>query len=158
MPTGASYGRVLAKCDWAEKHIDDFNVAVDRLRNANRDIVQPDVDPQTGDVSYRLALVPEVPVEVALTLGHALHNLRSALDYLAWGMVELSASGRLSTRRSQFLMLPMDTQVASLERYRALGSHADRCSTVSSHIKREGRPTGYGNFTSWTFVTSTVFF
>jgi hypothetical protein len=100
MPTGALYGRVLAKCDWAQKHIDDFNVAVDRFRNANRDIVQPDVDPQTGDVSYRLALVPEVPVEVALTLGDALHNLRSALDYLAWGMVE--AVGLRPTKYTAF--------------------------------------------------------
>src|SRR4051812_46844359 len=39
----------------------------------------------------RFARVPVPPAELALTLAEMLNNLRSALDYLAWQLVLLSA-------------------------------------------------------------------
>ena len=57
-------------------------------------------DPQTRDVTYYLAHVPETPPELPLIAGDALHNFRSTLDHLAWKLVE--ATGKLPTVKTGF--------------------------------------------------------
>ena len=82
-----AYQDALAKYERAQKHIQDFKIAVDTFRDANRDHVGVKVDEQTGDIVYYVKSVPVVPTEISLLLGDALHNLRSALDHLAHAIV-----------------------------------------------------------------------
>ncbi len=41
----------------------------------------------TGDLVYRVKVKEFPPIELSLPLGDAIHNARSALDYLAWQLV-----------------------------------------------------------------------
>jgi len=77
---------ILEKFNWAQKHIKDFESAVDAFRHANRDHVGSNTDEKTGDVTYYIKSVPEVPNPIRLILGDAVHNLRSTLDYVASAM------------------------------------------------------------------------
>ncbi len=82
----SAYSVILEKFNWAQKHIKDFESAVNAFGDANRDHVGSNTDEQTGDVTYYVKSVPVVPDTVALILGDAIHNLRSTLDYVASAM------------------------------------------------------------------------
>ena len=79
-----AYPTILEKFNWAEKHINDFKSSVDAFRDANRDHVATNTDEQTGDVTYYIKSVPEVPDPIRLILGDAIHSLRSTLDYVCF--------------------------------------------------------------------------
>jgi hypothetical protein len=78
--------QVLEKFNWAQKHISDLQMAIDAFRDTNGNHVGKNTDVQTGKVTYFLKSVPEVPNSIALTVGDAIHNLRSTLDHLASAM------------------------------------------------------------------------
>lgn len=91
-----------AKIERAQKHIQDFNVARgDFIGNAYR--VLREEDPKTRDLVYRVSAESHAPERLrglALVIGDAVHNLRSALDLLAWQLVE--ANGGTPTRWTSF--------------------------------------------------------
>jgi hypothetical protein len=45
-------------------------------------------EPRTGDKVYRVQVVEDPPPRVAAIVGDSVHNLRSALDLLAWQLVD----------------------------------------------------------------------
>jgi hypothetical protein len=53
-------------------------------------------DPQSGDRIVKFRLISESPPELAIVLGDAIHNLRSALDHLACQIV-LAGGGKPNT-------------------------------------------------------------
>jgi hypothetical protein len=83
----SAFDRVLAKYQRAQKHMEDFQSAVDLFRDSNRDSVGAKIDEETGDAIYYVKSVPVVPDSISLILGDALHNLRSTLDHLAHAVV-----------------------------------------------------------------------
>lgn len=50
-------------------------------------------DPQTGDRSYYLAAAQDIPPVIPLIAGDVIHNLRSALDHLAYHLVYVGTGG-----------------------------------------------------------------
>jgi hypothetical protein len=95
-----AWGAILARYDRGVKHLDDFYAAFDAFRRENPLQIDRKTDPQTRDVTYYLAHVPETPPELPLIAGDALHNFRSTLDHLAWKLVE--AAGKLPTVKTGF--------------------------------------------------------
>jgi hypothetical protein len=81
-----AYSSVLEKLDWAQEHIKHFQAAATLFRDANRNCVRKNTNQETGDVTYYIESVPQVPSHLSLMLGDAIHNLRSTLDYVAAAM------------------------------------------------------------------------
>lgn len=94
------YDQVSAKRERADKHIDELNVRIDQFKRDNPNAVRREIDPQTGDVSFYIGEVPEIPPDIPAIAGDAVHNLRAALDHLVWNMVE--AAKKTPTDKTAF--------------------------------------------------------
>jgi hypothetical protein len=94
------YRNVLAKYDWAQKRVRDFETAVEGFRLENTHAIRRKLDDQTGDLVYYVESVPAIPEELAFMLGDAIHNLRGTLDHLAYALV--SATGVVPQKNASF--------------------------------------------------------
>lgn len=75
---------VRAKIERANQHIKDLETAMRAFRDQNPYGFRIESDPQTGDEIHRVEMRRDTPISLPLVTGDALHNLRSALDHLAW--------------------------------------------------------------------------
>jgi len=78
---------IRSKINRASKHIDDLAAACKTFINATPFVLDRETDPSTGYYRFRLIDIKEPPREIALIAGDAVHNLRSALDHLAYQLV-----------------------------------------------------------------------
>jgi hypothetical protein len=79
---------LMAKILRAKKHIKDLSDDLDAFSNSYRDdLVRFEDDQETRERSYYVTSVPDIPMEITTIVGDILHNLRSALDHLAWQLV-----------------------------------------------------------------------
>lgn len=78
-----------AKTQRAKEHFLQLYAAHQEFLNLNPYGVIVDDDPDTGKKTLRARVSREAPEEWALIIGDVIHNLRAALDYLAWQLVEL---------------------------------------------------------------------
>lgn len=94
---------VELKISRGERHVKDVQMVQSHFFASNPYAIDVKDDPQTGQPIYYLAEVRDVPEELSLICGDALHNLRSALDYLACDLVR--ANGETPTRNTGFPVL-----------------------------------------------------
>ena len=106
------YAQASAKHQWAQKHIDKLKTALAEFQKVNTNVISGKADPETGDVTYYVASVPVIPVDIPLIAGDVLHNLRCALDFMACGLV---GAGNI-THRTKFPIRrdPKDWEVSGL--------------------------------------------
>jgi len=81
------YERVLAKYYWAQKRVDEFDVAAEIFRKSNPHSFGKHHDLEAGHFVYYAKTVGVIPNHLPLMLGDAIHNLRSTLDHLARALV-----------------------------------------------------------------------
>lgn len=86
-PPTARLAGVLAKIQRANHHIEELDGHARAFADDNRHCVVCERDPESGEGVFRIRLTAPLPGAVPLILGDAVHNLRSALDYLAWQLV-----------------------------------------------------------------------
>lgn len=136
--------QVLAKYERAGKHIDDLKVHVDTFHKSNPCAIAREDDLQASQAIYRVTAVPQVPSEIPLILGDALHNLRSTLDHLVWKMIEAAGATPDPTHTS-FPIFEDAKGFADLMpgRVKGLGQRAKE--KISSFC-----PYKTGNYTLWT--------
>jgi len=80
------------KLDWADHHIDTLNQALERWFDRGAYTLVDKRDPETG-YNILCAKVEEPPEpEWPLLLGDAVHNLRAALDHVAYALMEAHQS------------------------------------------------------------------
>jgi hypothetical protein len=95
---------ICVKVKWAKKHFDDLKIARQRFI---------DVDPkpyafsvnenlETGEVKLQVIQIAEPPAEIGLLTGDVVHNLRSALDHLAYQLVFVGTKGNGPFRNTYF--------------------------------------------------------
>jgi hypothetical protein len=70
----------------AEHHLDEIAAIVDVVLRGYADAVTPGTR-AGGRIPYYLEGAPPIPPELPALFGDALHNMRSALDHLAWQLV-----------------------------------------------------------------------
>src|SRR5262249_4018917 len=99
-PTPPRLTGVLAKIERAKKHIRDLDSAIQSFRDTDPYGVRTENDSQTGQIIQRIQVRSQVPSTLSLLIGDAVHNLRSALDHLAWQLVE--ANGDTPTTKTAF--------------------------------------------------------
>ncbi|MFO0863886.1 MAG: hypothetical protein U0744_04375 [Gemmataceae bacterium] len=79
---------VRAKIERAKHHINDLDNRIISFRGTNPYTLRCDYDSQTGNRVFRTVVCAAIPDEFAVIAGEAVHQLRSALDHLAWQLVE----------------------------------------------------------------------
>lgn len=82
------------KISRAEKHLSDLNAAVKEFIATDPYTQAPEDDPKTGDLVYKISVQPHAPKglrDLSVIVGDVVHNLRSALDLLAWQLVEANS-------------------------------------------------------------------
>jgi hypothetical protein len=80
---------VQAKIKRAKKHIQELDVALKAFFDTNPYVVGAKRDPQTRKPIYYLVSVEDVDVDIAAIAGNVLQDLRSALDHLAYQLVQV---------------------------------------------------------------------
>jgi hypothetical protein len=71
------------KVDRANKHIEEIDRNIRNLSDPDTHTVTAGVDPHTGQKLIHYDIPQNIPTNLALVIGDAVHNLRTALDY-AW--------------------------------------------------------------------------
>jgi len=77
------------KVEHANSHIRELNESI--VEFANDDICRfvTEKDTDTDNYILKCKMIKSLPEKVTLIIGDAIHNLRSALDLMAWELVEL---------------------------------------------------------------------
>jgi hypothetical protein len=75
----------------ASKHIEELDAAA-RAYLASAPFVVERTELPNGDLACRVRIRHHVPPEWSTVIGDAVHNLRSALDLLAWQLVEVGGA------------------------------------------------------------------
>ena len=94
---------VLLKIQWAYQHIERLHKVLDSFIESNPYGISIERDANTRQPLYRITKVTAIPDSVPLIAGDILHNLRSALDYLACELVV--ANGNKPTSQTGFPIL-----------------------------------------------------
>jgi hypothetical protein len=84
------------KIERAKEHICDLKHRVAAFTEGDPYSVVPELDPNTGKRVYRFRQNQRIPPEIALRTGEAVQNLRSALDYVVWALVDGAKQTRLT--------------------------------------------------------------
>lgn len=80
------------------------------------------------------------PIELGLTLGEAVHNMRSALDHLAWGLACKNSKTPIALRRQREIFFPiMDTYEAFMTHSTIPFLTLEQIAVIERHQPFEGR-------------------
>jgi hypothetical protein len=85
--------RIRSKIERANRHIDDLDAACRSFQGSDSYGVSPKPAANGGERVYSVDFVRDVPTGIPLIAGDAIHNLRSALDYLAMQLILAGPSG-----------------------------------------------------------------
>jgi hypothetical protein len=88
------------KVDRARRHLDELAVAVREFWSAVPFRIVEEEEEASGDLITRVKIERGIPVEWGGVIGDVIHNLRSALDLVAWQLV--LASGGLPDKKTAF--------------------------------------------------------
>src|ERR1041385_8956240 len=78
---------IRLKVERAKKHILDLEIARDRFIETEPYVIETERNPQTGNYLFRVTKLQPPPHDIGLIAGDVAHNLRSALDHLAYQLV-----------------------------------------------------------------------
>jgi hypothetical protein len=96
-----------AKANRAKEHIDSLRRQVNTFRAAEPYSLTPEPTEKLGRLAYRLRFHTPVPVAISATVGDVLHNLRAALESLAFEIAKNSHGGTLSADQEKASTFPM---------------------------------------------------
>lgn len=91
---------IWVKIERAKHHLHDLEVVRAGFINGNPYRIEREYDPQTGYNVYRVFDIQTPPVEIGLIAGDVIHNLRSALDHLAYQLVYVN--GAIYSKQTAF--------------------------------------------------------
>lgn len=84
----------------AKEHISDLETLITTFKSGDPYGVVKELDASTGNNVFRFRQKQSIPAEIPLRTGEAIQNLRSALDYVVWALVE--NNGARPTRNTCF--------------------------------------------------------
>jgi hypothetical protein len=97
---GSMYG-VVYKIEWAAQHLQRLHAEIGRYLNGEQGITPLRNHQADGEtILFEIPNLGTPPEALSLVVGDILHNLRSALDYLAWQLV--LANGGTPNEHTQF--------------------------------------------------------
>jgi hypothetical protein len=81
--------RLHLKIERAKKHILDLESEWTAFLKSGGYVIAPDDDLNKRERSYRVSIAKDIPDAISLIAGDAIHNLRSALDHVAYCLVSI---------------------------------------------------------------------
>lgn len=114
-----------AKANRAKEHIDSLRRLVGEFRASSPYSLTPEPTGMPGRLAYRLRFTNPIPVVISTTVGDVLHNLRAALESLAFEVARRSQSRPLSPGQEK--------------RQRSRSARPRRILPASSQRKRTGK-------------------
>jgi hypothetical protein len=96
-----------AKADRAQHHLRLLDRLVAEFRSSEPYRVVPRPTDTPGRTEYRLHIHKPVPPEISTTIGDILHNLRSALDSLAYEMALRSRDRPMTKKQERACVFPV---------------------------------------------------
>jgi hypothetical protein len=96
-----------AKANRAKEHIDSLRRQVDDFRASEPYSLKPEPTEKPGRLAYRLRFLKPVPVAISTTVGDVLHNLRAALENLAFEVARRSQGGMLTATQEWASTFPI---------------------------------------------------
>jgi len=130
-----------SKIERAKKHIRDLDLARVAFLGTNPYVGIPKFHPEENQTVFVLESIPGVPNEIAAILGDAIHNLRTALDYLASELV------RSAGNEPKGVYFPI---ADTAEKYEAeSGGKTKGMPKEAKEIIDRLRPYGGGNYFLW---------
>ena len=137
----------LLKIEWAKKHISDLDRAIRAFCDSEPYTLGIKEYPDIAHVGLYVVKVQPVPDAIALGIGDAVHNMRSAFDHLAWQLVE--AGGGIPNRSTYFPICKTPEQYAS-----AIGQgEIDKMRPGTEKLLRYIQPYESGDDTLWNIHT-----
>jgi hypothetical protein len=101
---------IKLKIERAKNHIRDLESVIVPFLDTEPYTHAADLLPQISHYSIRLATVKPLPSCIPIIIGDAIHNVRSALDHLAWQLVE--AGGGTPNHRTALPIFAADGTAA----------------------------------------------
>lgn len=126
------------KFDRAISHAEHLSAEISRHDSNSFWNFDEHLETSSGDLVRRIRLLEAPPLEWALDLGDAIHNARSALDLLAWRLVEVD--GGHPNQKTQFPIVEDDVGFTSVLKRNLAGTSED-----TRQLVRELKPWKRGN-------------
>lgn len=105
-----------AKAERARFHIDSLRGQVDDFRRSSPYTLTPELTDERDRVAYILRHHHDVPTSISTTVGDVLHNLRGALENLAFELARLSHGGVLTDGQAARSKFPICVSPAKFDR------------------------------------------
>ena len=112
-----------AKADRAQSHLRSLDRLVAEFRASEPYTVVPRPTDTPGRTEYRLHIHKPMPPEISTTIGDILHNLRSALDSLAYEIALRGLDRPMTTEEERACVFPV---TETPERFNQFFSEASR--------------------------------
>jgi len=131
---------LMVKVDRAYKHLVDFQLEVSRFFGPPfpYEIISED-DSQAEERTYYLRVHKEIPPEFSALIGDIAHNLRSALDHLAWHLVQIGPVFPKAKDRDIYFPIFEDASEYGKGKMRKIRGMSDAAIQAIDDIKPYGR-------------------
>jgi len=96
-----------AKANRAKEHIDSLRRQVDEYRASAPYSLTSEPTEKPDRLAYRLRFSKQVPVRITTTVGDVLHNLRAALESLAFEVARRGQGGTLTAKQEKESTFPI---------------------------------------------------
>jgi hypothetical protein len=96
-----------AKANRAKEHIDSLHRLTSEFRALSPYSLTPERTEKPGRLAHRLRFSQPVPVVISTTVGDVLHNLRAALESLAFEVARRSQGGSLTPAQEKVSTFPI---------------------------------------------------
>lgn len=109
---------VRVKIERAKKHLKDFEIEAESFRDAYTHVVGTETDPKTLQAIQYFAKLPVSRFDVLAIAGDVIQNLRSALDHLAYQLVEAGQCRPLGEKIGSRVAFPIIEKSAEYEGFK----------------------------------------
>lgn len=106
-----------AKANRAKEHIDSLRHQVSMFQAGEPYSLTPEPTEKPGRLAYRLRFHTPIPVAISTTVGDVLHNLRSALESLAFEAARISHGGTLTPAQERDSKFPICKSPADFDKF-----------------------------------------
>jgi hypothetical protein len=106
-----------AKADRAHNHLRSLDQLVAKFRASEPYTVVPRPTDIPGRTEYRLHIHNPMPPEISTTIGDILHNLRSALDSLAYEIALRGVDRPLTAKEERACVFPVKDTPEQFEQF-----------------------------------------
>ncbi len=123
---------IRVKIERAKKHLADFDVQAEAFRDAYTHVIGTRKDPQTRQAIQYFTKLPISKFEVLAVAGDVLQNLRSALDHLAFHLVEVGLRRSIGEKIGKRVAFPIIEKAKEYEGFKTRKIKGARKATIKA--------------------------